>query len=61
MRDEFQQRLRRAARGAKHGTPDKVDTALRALVKQLQGGGPAGSTGAYRVVGGRPERPRPTR
>jgi hypothetical protein len=50
MKDEFEQRLRAAARG---DVPDKgtpLDESLRALVKQLRGGPPAPSSELHRIV-----------
>jgi hypothetical protein len=56
MKEEFERRLQAAVRGDVPEKPTPLDTSLRALVEQLQGGPPAPSTGPQRMV--RSELPR---
>ena len=57
MRDEFEMRMRAAARGETPDKPAPVDKVLRAMVEQLNGGPPAPTTGQFHIV--RDEQPRP--
>lgn len=57
MKDEFERRMRTAARRERLEEPSRVDRSLRALVEQLHGGPPAPTSEAptpegYRMVGG---------
>lgn len=56
MQDDFVRRMRAAARGEELKTAHPVDTGLRALVRQLEGGPPAPTSQDYEIVGGKREK-----